>query len=282
MNDNRKELAQFFIIAFLVSWLLWLPGVLTYFGVIAAPAGLLSILELVGGCGPAIAALILIRRQAGGEGVRAMLRSAVNVKAVWRFWVGAVLMLLCLHAASRLVLSLVSTDLPQSEMITSPVAILPLFVVMFLVGGGLGEEIGWRGYALDRLQVRNSALVASLLLAAVWIVWHLPLFYYGGTNQSLIPFWLFVVPVVALAVILTWVYNNTKTVFAAAIFHTVGNMAHEIFRVVPTESSPALTGYLIFTGFYVAAAVVIVLVYGAKNLRRARATQSTAANIAPG
>jgi len=67
---------------------------------------------------------------------------------------------------------------------------------------------------------------------------------------------------------LTWVYNNTKTIFAAAMFHTVGNLAHELFRVIPTEDNPDLTGFVIFTLFYYAAAIVIVVIYGAKTLRR--------------
>jgi hypothetical protein len=60
MNDNtRKELVQFFIITFIFSWLFWLPGVLAYFGVIDAPAGLLKVLEVAGAIGPAVVALIL-------------------------------------------------------------------------------------------------------------------------------------------------------------------------------------------------------------------------------
>lgn len=269
MNDNtRKELVRFFIITFVFSWLFWLPGVLAYFGVIDAPAGVLKVLELVGAIGPAIVALILSRRLAGKEGLRALLRSAINVKAGWKFWAGASLMLLCLHAASRLVLILVSSDLPTSPSGAPPLGLIPYAILIFLVGGGLGEEIGWRGYALDRIQEKHTALNAGLLLAAIWIVWHLPLFFYSGTNQSLIPFWLWLIPVVALGVMMTWIYNNTGTVFSAALFHTVGNLAYEIFPVLPTEATPSVTGYVILTIFYVAATVVIVLVYGAKTLRR--------------
>jgi membrane protease YdiL (CAAX protease family) len=267
-NETRKQLTQFFIVTFIFSWLLWLPGVLTYFDIVAAPAGLLRGLEALGAIGPAVVALILSRRLAGKEGLRALLRSAINVKAHWKFWVGASLMLLCLHAASRLVLTLISSDLPTSPSGAPPLALIPYAILIFLVGGGLGEEIGWRGYALDRLQEKHPALNAGLLLAAIWIVWHLPLFFYSGTNQSLIPFWLWLIPVVALGVMMTWVYNNTGTVFSAALFHTVGNLAYEIFPVLPTEATPSVTGYVILTIFYVAATVVIVLVYGAKTLRR--------------
>jgi membrane protease YdiL (CAAX protease family) len=264
-TQTRKELVQFFGFTFVFAWLFWLPGVLAYLGIIDAPAGLLKLLELVGALGPAVIALILTGRQAGKPGLKQMMVSSFNVKAHWKFWIGAVLMLLALHAAARFVLTLIASAPPPSP---TPYATIPMFILMFLVGGGLDEEIGWRGYSLDRLQTKYSALNASLLLVVVWIVWHLPLFFYGGTNQSLIPFWLWLLPVIPLGVMLTWVYNNTKTIFAAAMFHTTGNFAHELFRVMPTDTHPELTGVIILTGFYYAAAIVIVIIYGASTLRR--------------
>jgi len=111
-------------------------------------------------------------------------------------------------------------------------------------------------------------LTASLLLSAIWILWHLPLFFYGGTNQSLIPFWLFVLPVIPLSVMLTWVYNNTRTIFAAAMFHTVGNIAHDLFKVIPTEEQPTLIGFVILTVIYFIVAVVIVLLYKPQKLSK--------------
>ena len=264
-NQTRKELVQYFGFTFVFAWLFWLPSTLTYLGVINAPAGLLGLLKLVGAVGPAVIALILTGRQAGKPGLKQMMVSSFNVKAHWKFWIGAVLLLLGLHAASRFVLTLISSAPPPSP---SPLATIPMFIVMFLIGGGLGEEIGWRGYSLDRLQTKYNALNASLLLVVVWIVWHLPLFFYGDTSQSLIPFRLFILSVIPLGVMLTWVYNNTKTIFAAAMFHTVGNFAHELFLVRPIETHPELTGFIILTGFYYAAAIVIVVIYGAKTLRR--------------
>ena len=270
MKTPQQKLSQFLILTFAFSWLIWLPGVLTTFGIISVPSGLVKLLELVGATGPAVAALYLTGRYTGKPGLKQMLISSINVKTHWRFWLGAVVMLLALHAAARWIYSLVEPNLPQSDLLQSPVAIVPIFIVMFLVGGGLGEEIGWRGYALDLIQEKRMALVASLFLFVLWSVWHFPLFFMGGTNQSLIPIWLWLLPVLPLSVMLTWVYNNTHTIFAAAMFHTVGNLSHELFRVVPTEVSPNISGFVILTVLYYVAAIAIVGVYGAKTLRRER------------
>jgi membrane protease YdiL (CAAX protease family) len=258
-TTTRHELLRFFGLTIAFSWLVWLPGVLTFFGVMQAPPGVLAGLKLLGAIGPALVALSLTWRTEGNTGLRRMIASSFAVRSHWRFWLGAALMLLALHALARLVLTQLVSDVPPSPLVEAPVAIVPTFVIMFLVGGGLGEEIGWRGYALDRLQTAHSALVASLLLAFVWIIWHLPLFFYGGTNQSLIPFWLFVLPVIPLSVMLTWIYNRTGTIFAVAFFHTAGNLAHDLFLVIPTADQPDLSGMVILTLFYYLAAVVIVV-----------------------
>ncbi len=261
---TRKELARFFLITFVFSWLIWLPGVFIPNFFIPAKA-----LEILGALGPVVAAFYLTARAEGKDGIKRIVASAFGAKCKWSFLIWSSVMLLGLHAASRVIYGLFSTDLPVSEMLASPAALIPLFIVMFLLGGGVNEEIGWRGYALDRLQTTYNALLSSLLLGVVWIVWHFPVFFLPGTNQSLIPFWLFTLTVLPLGVMMTWVYNNTnRSIFAAAFFHTIGNLSHELFRVMPTEASPSLTGFVILTVLYYVAAIVIALVFGAKTLQR--------------
>jgi len=265
MNTKiRKELTLFVIITFAFSWLIWLPGVLIPNFLIPGKA-----LEILGALGPAIAALYLVGRAEGKAGLKRIVANSFGTKCNWSFLFWASLMLLGLHAASRLIYGLVSDNLPTSEMLASPAALVPLFIIMFLLGGGLNEEIGWRGYALDRIQSKYSALSASLVLGIIWIVWHLPVFFLPGTNQSMVPFWLFTITVIPLGVMMTWVYNNTgKSIFAAAMFHTIGNLSHELFRIAPTETSPALTGFIILTVLYYLATIVIVVIYRAKTLHR--------------
>jgi membrane protease YdiL (CAAX protease family) len=262
--DVRKKLTQFFVIAFAFSWLIWLPGILLPTLPIPGKA-----LEVLGALGPAVAALYLTYRAEGKIGLKRVIASSFGKRCKWSFTIWAGLMLLGVHAIVRLVYGQVTDNLPSSEMLSSPLDLVLLFIIMFFLGGGLNEEIGWRGYALDLLQGRYTALGASLMLGVFWILWHLPVFFLPGTNQSLIPFWLFSTTVLPLGVMMTWVYNNSnKSIFAVAIFHTIGNLAHELFYIMPTKDNPSLTGFVILTVLYYLAAIAIVAIFGVKNLSR--------------
>ena len=103
-----------------------------------------------------------------------------------------------------------------------------LFVAIFFGGGPLGEEIGWRGFALPRLQARFGPLRASLILGLLWAFWHLPHFLTsaqrGGPGMSLSVLYfnlpVFLVMVVALSIVFTWVFNRTEgSLFIAMLLH---------------------------------------------------------------
>jgi len=83
--------------------------------------------------------------------------------------------------------------------------------VFWILNSGIGEETGWRGFALPRLQRNRSALSATLILAVVWVIWHVPFFFYLPNymllGAAMFPF--FAIGIVAGAIILTWLYNST-------------------------------------------------------------------------
>ena len=91
-----------------------------------------------------------------------------------------------------------------------PWFVLPFaFLFGLLFGGPLNEEVGWRGYALPRFQADWNALRSSLVLGILWGLWHLPVFFIAGTSQSEMPLVAFMLWVVALSILFTWVYNST-------------------------------------------------------------------------
>lgn len=148
----------------------------------------------------------------------------------------------------------------------NPMAILP--ALLFASLPPLLEEMGWRGYALDRLQLRWSALTASLLLGAVWAVWHLPLFFVEGSFQresvgfATPGFWMFMVGIVALSVAFTWVYNHTaRSTLAIILLHGWINFTAETVEVADA----------FYYGLWVALAVVLTAIWGSKTLRGAEA-----------
>lgn len=129
------------------------------------------------------------------------------------------------------------------------------------------EELGWRGYVLDCLQKRYSALASSLILGTAWALWHLPVFFLKGSVFSLagvgsLAFWLYFVNLVTLSVLFTWIYNNTeRSILSAIIFHTILEiMGHFDFW-------PAFSSKVVYNSVLLLLVVIgIVIFWGPKRL----------------
>jgi membrane protease YdiL (CAAX protease family) len=99
------------------------------------------------------------------------------------------------------------------------------------------EELGWRGYVLDRLQEKHNALVSSLILGTVWSLWHLPTFFIRDSYQESLgigtpEFWLFFAGIIPLTFAFTWIYNNTgRSTLAVILFHSMVNFTGELIAL---------------------------------------------------
>jgi membrane protease YdiL (CAAX protease family) len=98
--------------------------------------------------------------------------------------------------------------------------------LLWFFTSGLGEELGWRGFALPRLQQSHSALTSSVLLALAWAGWHLPAFFYvpgyAAIGLRIVPG--FFPGILAGAIVLTWLYNSSRgSVLAAVLWHASFN-----------------------------------------------------------
>ena len=168
-------------------------------------------------------------------------------------------------------------DLTEArELIGQPVE-LGLHLGFVLLLGPLPEEIGWRGYLLDRLQVRYSALGASVLVGLAWFAWHGPLFfmagYYARAGGAPDPFQ-FGVAILLGAVLYTWIHNHTeRSVLAAILFHFAGNVSGELL------SAPS--DVYVYETYLTAVLVLVVLWrWGSKTLR-ARSATASSSPVAP-
>jgi membrane protease YdiL (CAAX protease family) len=131
-------------------------------------------------------------------------------------------------------------------------------VFVALIGGGLDEEMGWRGYALPRLQGRLGPLTANLLLGVLWAFWHLPLWFVPGSFQAGSSFGLYVVSTVALSFLIGWVYNGTGGSLLLAILAHAASDAADNLRAAALGPS-GFGGELLLTGAFVAAAAAVVV-----------------------
>jgi len=135
------------------------------------------------------------------------------------------------------------------------------------------EELGWRGYVLDRLQETRSALISTLILGSVWSLWHLPLFFIEGTYQAglgvgTLEFWLFMIGIVPLSFAFTWVYNNTKrSILAVILFHGMVNFTGELIAI--TERADTISILL-----WVIAAIGITILWGPNTFTRQRTQEA--------
>jgi membrane protease YdiL (CAAX protease family) len=196
----------------------------------------------------------------------------------WKWWLVAILLMPALRfAAIPLTTWLTGVPADYSHPMIRDVVPLdaPLLalVVPWLVFEILtnGEEMGWRGYVLPRLQAKYNALVSSLIVGAIWSIWHLPKFFGTGLGGERSFVW-FTVAHLALAVSYTWLYNNTRgSLLLVALFHATENTAGMFLPVQFAVPGGIERNILIV--FYIVAAVIVTLAAGAKNLSRTEEKQ---------
>ena len=175
-----------------------------------------------GSFGPAFGAVATAALLDGRRGVNDLLRPVGR----WRFgrgwWLFVTLgSLVPFFAALAAWIGLRGLGEGAGELL-GKLPLLPVFYPIVLVlGGPLGEEIGWRGFALPALLRRFSPLVASVLVAAMWTLWHLPLFWLQGAAQKGSSILLFAAVVLASSFAFTWVYRGTGgSLLSVILLHT--------------------------------------------------------------
>jgi len=234
---KRHALLTYFVLAFLLTWACWIPlatsDAFASEGT-AQPSSLLLFWPL-GNIIPSLVAIMLTALFSGKSGLGALFRRLGHVR-VPLAWYAVVLLLV---PALLLVAIGVNTLLGGATIAYDWSSLISLLVLSLLVAG-LGEELGWRGFALPRLQARHKAFAASLLLGVLWGLWHLPLLIADGlvplTSLGILNFLLFDLTITAIAVLFTWVYNNTNgSLFLMVLFHTVATATTDTF-LLPVQN----------------------------------------------
>lgn len=270
----RAQIRSFPIVAFLVltyslTWGAWGFGYL----LIENP-NLLTVAVIVGGFGPMVAAAIVVR--ATGESVREWLRTLLKVRIELRWYLVALGLPLLFPVGLTIWMAARGEPLYPELLVERVPWFFGALVGAFLVGGGQ-EEFGWRGFLLPRLQQQFSAFESSLIVGAVWALWHLPLYVVPTAVYTDRPFGPYILVVIGLAVVLTWLYNNTAGAIPAAMLMHAGVNSANVFVPVSRgflETSQNLFFYTVVqAGIAVLLAGTVVYMYGPETLTRDSAVE---------
>ena len=250
-----RALVAFFTLAYVLSWS-WVIPLAAAHQVVRRGVGWPTHLPAL--LGPAIAAVVVTTWTMGRPGLRDLGARLVRWRVPARWWLAALspviflgLALAAMAAAGRALPSV--GDFGRFSGIGT-VGLTGVLLIIFV--GALGEETGWRGYALPQLQRRFSPLGSSLIIALVWFGWHLPQFLVIATYRDFSP-----VQYVGMflglacgAIVLTWLYNRSGgSILLVAVWHGLYNV------VGGTQAATGMLAAVVSTLIMIQGIVLIVL-----------------------
>ncbi|HEX5688840.1 MAG TPA: type II CAAX endopeptidase family protein [Roseiflexaceae bacterium] len=210
------------------------------------------------------------------EGRKGSVRELLSRFLIWRvgiqWWAFALLFGVITAVAALYLFNIFGGPFVDWSGLKPLSSIVPMIVILTIFAG-MGEEFGWRGFALPRLQARHNALVSSLIIGLVWGIWHIPLFLVEGTIQykwqleagllsAVLGYTAFNI---AWSIQYTWVFNNTKgSVLLAAVIHGAVNAWNGYINVYRGHFG-GIIAYMVVS---VIVSIIIVLLAGATNLSR--------------
>jgi membrane protease YdiL (CAAX protease family) len=224
-----KQLFTYFGFAYLFSWIIWLPLYGHIFGLNNLPA--LPFQHAVGGLGPLIASFLCTWIFLKKDGVKKLLAKCFQIKPLIYLAVALFSPFMLAFIAMVISYFINQTPINFSGLLTTkefPQFNLLTFFIYNLLFFGFGEEVGWRGFALPRLQNKLNALTASIVLTLFWALWHLPLFFYrpGYTSMEFAGITGWVFSLLTGSILLTWLYNSSRGgILICAVFHSTIDIA---------------------------------------------------------
>jgi membrane protease YdiL (CAAX protease family) len=227
---QRHQLVAYFVLAYAITWTIVSP-------LVASALGLLHLsippqIHYLGAYGPLLSALIVTGITSGAAGLRELGTRMLKLRVGIVWILIALFSPALLFSLSAVILRLTGTPWPDFSQFGRsedfPTFGLIANWIIWTLTLGIGEETGWRGFALPRLQKNHSALTATLILTVFWAIWHVPAFFYRPQYLSFgvvgtIAFFLLLIPG---AIFLTWLYNSTRgSILMVVLWHGAYNTA---------------------------------------------------------
>lgn len=260
---KKYSLVSFFILAYAVTWTIEIPLALSVQGVIKVQVPMT--IHYLGAFGPMVAAFIVLALTDGKAGIRKLISRWFKWRVEARYYVFAILGPVALFSLAVLVNRLITgdwSDLTQLGEADYLPYVGPLgALLVWLLTYGLGEETGWRGYALPHLQRKYSAANSTLILALLWAFWHLPAFFYRDTyiEMGLLGFPIFLVSITFATMVFTWLYNSTSGSLLLVI------LFHGFFNWLTVSAAGGTSVGIIMSAPVILWAIFIVRRYGPEN-----------------
>jgi len=282
MSDliRRHPLIAYFIIAYAGSWIIWASHILSLDGMgllpFHSPFSYMLTISIGTFTGPAVSAFIVAAATEGAAGVRRLLSRIVQWRVGLAWYLFIFIGFPLIEVLGVIAVPGVMAKVTPVDWLPELAAAVAFFVYPGLLAGPIGEEIGWRGVALPRLQSRHGPVMASLVLGLLWAFWHAPLWFSGQwAPLTLANVATYVVWITAATFIFTWVFNNTQgSVLMAILLHGVMDVFPNAFILphLPSAGEMTASGALamywgLAIGFGVFAGLLLVFTRGRLGLK---------------
>lgn len=256
-SQNSRNLVAYFILACAISWAIEIPLALAKQGMIQPifPQWFHYFLSY----GPMLSALIVTGATQGQQGLKEIWGRIIKWRVGGIWWLAALFPLI-----AGFVLVLAMNFLTDNKISFSELGVVPFLpplgigaLFLWILTSGIGEEIGWRGYALPRLQKDHNALYSTVILTFFWALWHLPLFFYLF-DPSIVVGW--IIALFAGAIVFTWLFNSAEgSILIVAIFHGC-------FNYISSSNAGNGLPATVISIIVMVWALVVVVVYRPKTL----------------
>lgn len=267
INKPKNQLLRFFLLTYLIFWVLF--GITGFsIMVLKAPKFIQYILPVICSWSPTFAFLLMFKKLYPGLKLKEFIKQQFSTRVKISLLIIIILIQTAIFLAVSFSYSIVN-NVAIPSVIASSASVIILGFFDMLIRGPLGEEIGWRGYALNEMQKKYSPVTASIIIGVIWGFWHTPLWVVtsGYSGLDLVKYMtLFLISIIAVSVIITAFYNLNKNLLIPILIHQLLNF---LALLIHTDT---LKAFYYMAPLYVIAALVLLVInpkkvlYGAKRV----------------